>query len=75
MTSPIISEVSETLDTTDTADTADVVEVYDYFDRVVKRVGTGAHINAPSRWLGKRVRVLLLDPLPDSEMEAQVNVG
>jgi len=40
---------------------------YAVLERCATRQGNGAHVTVPLAWLGKRVRVVLVDPLDQPE--------
>ncbi|WP_080938525.1 DUF2080 family transposase-associated protein [Methanosarcina mazei] len=39
------------------------LEAYDTREKVVKKSGSSAHVYLPIEWVGKRVKILLIDPL------------
>ena len=39
------------------------VEGYEAFEKTVTATGTSAHVYIPPDWIGKKVKIILLDPL------------
>lgn len=37
-----------------------LLEVEEVLEREVKRTGNGAHVTLPSRWIGKKVKIIRL---------------
>jgi len=44
-------------------------QAYEVLERVVKARGTSGGVYLPVSWIGKRVKVLLLDPVTDDKSE------
>jgi putative transposon-encoded protein len=42
-------------------------EGYEVIDRVVKPLGNSAYAQAPKSWAGKKVSVVLLEPVDESD--------
>lgn len=42
-------------------------EGYEVIDRVVKPLGNSAYAQAPKSWAGKKVAVVLLEPVEDNQ--------
>lgn len=40
---------------------------YSVLEKVAAKHGKGAHVYVPVEWLGRRVRIILLDPAPEPE--------
>lgn len=41
------------------------LRVYDILEKEVKRTGHSGRIYVPPSWIGKRVKIILLDPLDE----------
>ncbi len=39
------------------------IQSYGSIEKNVKPYGNGAHVNIPKQWLGKRVKVILIEPI------------
>ncbi len=39
------------------------MQAYEVFEKVVKASGNSGRVYAPREWIGKRVKILLLEPL------------
>jgi putative transposon-encoded protein len=44
-------------------------QAFEVLDLIVKPIGTGAHVVVPKRWRGKRVKILLTEPLSEVNKE------
>ncbi len=47
----------------------DCVEGYEVIDRVVKPLGNSAYAQAPKSWAGKKVSLVLLEPIESDKEE------
>lgn len=41
------------------------IEAYQAFEKIVKSAGNSGRIYVPKNWVGKRVKVLLLEPVDE----------
>jgi putative transposon-encoded protein len=46
-----------------------IAHAHEVIDRVCRPIGTGAHVILPKTWDGKKVKILLLEPIKEVNKE------